>query len=43
MALTTQSGNLVWQKVKNALSAANANPAEQRAALDALKPFLANQ
>jgi hypothetical protein len=48
MALTTQSGNLVWQKVKNTLSASNvasvgANPASQRAFLDALKPYLANQ
>ncbi len=48
MALTTVSGNLVWQAVKNALSASNvasvgANPASQNAFLQALKPWLANQ
>lgn len=43
MGLTTQVGNLVWQKAKNALTAANANPAEQRAFIDALKPFIAEQ
>lgn len=42
MALTTQNGNLVWQKVKNALSAANANPANQAAFAD-LKVYLAQQ
>lgn len=42
MALTTVSGNLVWSAVKNALSAANANPAEQGAFAD-LKVWLAQQ
>lgn len=45
-ALTTQSGNLVWSLVKNALSAAQVgsvgvNPAVQRALLDGLKQYLA--
>lgn len=45
MALTTQSGNLVWQKVKNFLSSINvaskgANPVSQNAFL-ALKQYLA--
>lgn len=48
MALTVQSGNLVWQKVKDALSAIDvaslgANPAVQAAVLQGLKPYLATQ
>lgn len=42
MAIATQSANLVWQKVKNALSAANANPAAQGAFQD-LKFWLSQQ
>lgn len=42
MALTTQAGNLVWQKVQNALKAANANPAQQGAFAD-LKVYIAQQ
>jgi hypothetical protein len=46
MALTTQSANLVWQKVKNALTVANSpasNPVALRTFIDALKPWLAQQ
>lgn len=43
MAVSTENGNKVWQKVKNALTAANANPTAQRAFLDGLKQFLAQQ
>lgn len=42
MALATQSGNLAWQKVKNALTAANANPAAERA-FRGLKEYIAQQ
>ncbi len=42
MALVTESGNKVWQKVKNYLSANNANPAAQGAFSD-LKAWLAQQ
>lgn len=47
-ALTVQNANLVWQKVKNALSAmqvgaVGANPGSQRALLDGLKYYLSQQ
>ncbi len=41
-ALTTENGNKVWQKVKNALSAANASPASQDAFMG-LKVWLGTQ
>jgi hypothetical protein len=42
--VVTQSGNLVWQKVKNALSVnISTNPAHQLAFLSGLKPWLAEQ
>lgn len=42
MALATEAGNKVWQKVKNYLSANNGNPAAQGAFAD-LKAFMAQQ
>lgn len=42
MALTTESGNKVWQKVKNHLSAVNANPEAQNVFLG-VKAYLAQQ
>lgn len=42
MALSLEAGNKVWQKAKNALTAVNANPANQQALAD-LKAYVSQQ